>query len=47
MKKSKESEDKQDEEVEKMLDTLWDNLASRRSCEQTHTPDYLKSKSKK
>ncbi len=33
-----------DEALETKLDMLWDNLASRRNCEKTHIPNYLKKK---
>ena len=46
-KKSKKKENNEQQEVEKLLDTLWGNLASRRSCEKTHTPEYLKAREKK
>lgn len=38
----KKNEDLSDEEVEKKLDALWENWSSRRSCEQKHTPEYIK-----
>ena len=44
---SKNEEINDDQEVEKQLDTLWENLASRRSCEKTHTPEYIKQKDEK
>ncbi|MHA1438041.1 MAG: hypothetical protein ACTSPD_10735 [Promethearchaeota archaeon] len=31
-----------DERIEKIFDTIWENWASRRRCEKTHTPNYLK-----
>lgn len=31
-----------DEEVEKIFETTWNNLTSRRACEQTHLPNYIK-----
>ena len=33
-----------DEEVEKIFDKTWKNWESRRRCEQTHVPEYLKKK---
>ncbi len=33
---------KEDDEVEKILDSTWDNWSSRRKCESTHVPEYLK-----
>ncbi len=44
MKKKKEKQDLDDDEVEKLLDSTWKNWESRRRCEQTHTPEYLKKK---
>ena len=38
---------KVDEEVENILDMTWDNWSSRRQCEQTHTPEYIKREKKK
>ena len=48
MKKQEESLKKNiiDDEVEKILDSTWDNLESRRKCEQTHVPEYEKEKEK-
>ena len=37
--KEKQLEDK---EVEKELDSIWANWESRRRCEQTHLPNYVK-----
>jgi hypothetical protein len=31
-----------DEELERKLDTLWNNWESRRQCEKRHIPNYLK-----
>ncbi|MHA1148507.1 MAG: hypothetical protein ACTSR8_09705 [Promethearchaeota archaeon] len=31
-----------DDEVEKKLDFIWENWASRRACEQKHTPTFIK-----
>ena len=35
----------EDEEVEKIFESTWKNWESRRKCEQTHTPEYIKKKS--
>jgi len=44
MKKQEENLKKEisDDDVEKILDSTWDNLESRRNCEKTHVPDYKK-----
>ncbi|MCJ7647709.1 MAG: hypothetical protein MUP85_03760 [Candidatus Lokiarchaeota archaeon] len=34
----------EDEEIEKIFDSTWKNWESRRKCEQTHIPEYLKKK---
>lgn len=31
-----------DEDIEKKLNLIWQNWASRRRCEKTHKPNYLK-----
>jgi len=36
-----------DEDLEKILDTTWENQASRRECEQKHVPDYILRQKKK
>ena len=33
-----------DNDIEKILDSTWDNWESRRKCEQTHVPEYKKEK---
>jgi hypothetical protein len=33
---------KEEDDVEELLDTLWKNWESRRKCEKTHKPEYLK-----
>jgi hypothetical protein len=38
------SKDMKDDEVEELLDKLWENWASRRKCEKTHQPYYLQKK---
>ena len=43
----KEEQELEDEEVEKILDITWKNWESRRKCEQTHTPEYVKKKKNK
>jgi len=42
--KNKEKKELNDEEIEKILDSTWNNWESRRKCEQTHTPEYIKKK---
>ncbi len=46
-KKKQETKKKLDEdEVEKIFETTWNNWSSRRNCEQTHVPKYIKSQKK-
>jgi len=45
--KKKEKQGLEDDEVEKIFDSTWKNWESRRRCEQTHTPEYLKKKNNK
>jgi hypothetical protein len=42
--KKKEKKELDEEEVEKIFDITWKNWESRRRCEKTHTPEYLKKK---
>ena len=35
-----------DNDVERILEATWKNWASRRACEQTHTPEYIKRQKK-
>lgn len=46
MKEVKKRSDKtlDDEEVERIFEATWKNWASRRRCEETHTPEYIKRK---
>ncbi|MHA1703722.1 MAG: hypothetical protein ACTSXN_10350 [Promethearchaeota archaeon] len=44
MNKKEEEKELEEDEVEKILDITWKNWESRRKCEQTHTPEYLKKK---
>lgn len=43
-KEAKKEKDSIDDEVEKQLDSTWENWESRRRCEQTHVPEYKKKK---
>jgi hypothetical protein len=45
--KENETQELKDEEVEKILENTWKNLESRRRCEQTHIPNYIKKKEEK
>ncbi len=45
--KEKEKSELDDDKVEEIFESTWKNWASRRKCEQTHTPEYIKRKSKK
>ena len=40
----KEEKELEEDKVEKILDITWKNWESRRKCEQTHTPEYVKKK---
>jgi len=42
--KKKEKSNLNDEELEEIFESTWKNWASRRKCEQTHTPEYIKIK---
>ncbi|MBA7675850.1 hypothetical protein ES703_84089 [subsurface metagenome] len=44
--KKKEKPKLDDEELEEIFESTWKNWASRRKCEQTHTPEYIKRKNK-
>lgn len=46
MRKKKDKKELDENEVEKILDITWKNWESRRRCEQTHIPEYLKKNSK-
>jgi hypothetical protein len=41
MPTNEDSNHQSDEDVEELLDKLWENWSSRRRCEQTHQPKYL------
>jgi len=45
--KKKEKSKLDDDELEKIFESTWKNCESRRKCEQTHTPEYIKRKNKK
>jgi len=45
--KKKEKSKLDDDEVEKIFESTWKNWESRRKCEQTHTPEYIKRNNKK
>lgn len=44
---NEEKKELDDDEVEKIFDSIWKNWESRRKCEQTHIPEYVKKKSNK
>ena len=44
MKKKEIDKKKEADDIEKILDSTWDNWSSRRKCENTHIPEYLKNK---
>ena len=41
-KKNSSTSEGEEDDIEKMLETTWNNLESRRSCEQKHVPEYIK-----
>ena len=41
-KKVKSKQELSDEEIENIFNATWRNWASRRSCEQTHIPKFVK-----
>ena len=45
--KKKDESKLDDDEVKAIFESTWKNWASRRKCEQTHTPEYIKRRSKK
>ena len=45
-RKKKSTDDTIDKEVEKILEATWKNWSSRRACEQTHIPEYIKRQEK-
>ena len=44
MKMKEKEQKKEEEDIEKILDSTWNNWSSRRKCERTHVPDYIKKK---
>jgi len=44
--KPQKTKDLSDEEVEKIFNSVWENWSSRRKCENTHKPNYLKKQEK-
>ena len=42
MKMKEKEQKKEEEDIEKILDSTWNNWSSRRKCEKTHTPEYIK-----
>ncbi|MBY8987338.1 MAG: hypothetical protein KGD61_02700 [Candidatus Lokiarchaeota archaeon] len=44
MEKKKEKQELEEDGVEKIFDIMWKNEESRRRCEQTCNPEYLKKK---
>ena len=45
--RKKEKVNKGDNEVERILEITWKNWASRRACERTHIPEYIKRQKKR
>ena len=46
-KTKKDLDEKLNDDVEEKLDNLWKNWASRRRCESTHQPEFIKKKNQK
>lgn len=44
--KKKEKSKLDDEGLEEIFESTWKNWASRRKCEQTHIPEYIKREKK-
>ena len=44
--KGKGKDKKDEEDIERILDSTWNNWSSRRKCESTHVPEYIKKKDK-
>ena len=42
-----EKSDSEDNDLEEILEKTWKNWESRRRCEKTHVPEYLKHKKEK
>ena len=42
MKNDKKKEKSKLDELEEIFESTWKNWASRRKCEQTYTPEYVK-----
>ena len=42
MNGKRENEKSDKDEVDRILESLWNNLESRRKCEKTHIPNYIK-----
>ena len=42
-----EKKERNKDDADKLLDVLWNNLESRRDCENKHVPEYLKKQKKK
>ena len=45
--KKKKNKNNTDNEVERIFEVTWNNWASRRACEQTHLPEYIKKQVKR
>ncbi|MFO8019625.1 MAG: hypothetical protein R6U96_13440 [Promethearchaeia archaeon] len=39
-------QEKEEDDVEQKLDVLWENWTSRRRCERTHIPEFVRNKNK-
>jgi len=44
--KKKEKSKLDDDELEEIFESTWKNWESRRKCEQTHVPEYIKREKK-
>jgi hypothetical protein len=40
--KKKKKELTEEDNIEEILDSTWDNWSSRRKCESTHVPEFIK-----
>ena len=42
-----ENKKSKDDDIEEIFEKMWKNWESRRRCEKTHVPEYLKHKNEK
>lgn len=42
MKRKEKEQKKEEDDIEKILDSTWNNWSSRRKCESSHVPKHVK-----